>query len=162
MYLLSISTKEGGTQNKTLPRSTHLKIFLIWAFWWRRFKSAYPFLTFFDFFFYICFFLSVFFFASFFFYYYYLSIFFAFDEDNFLSKAPVFHCFIVTSYRWIHFPSSVLLVLSTSPVVVHSFPRNILGFPGGNSSKQARLSHMHASRHDSVTLAQPKQARCGL
>ena len=38
--------------------------------------------------------LSVFFFASFFFYYY-LSIFFTPDEDNFLSKALVFHCFIV-------------------------------------------------------------------
>ena len=25
-----------------LPRSAHLKIFLILAFWWRRFKSAYP------------------------------------------------------------------------------------------------------------------------
>ena len=39
-----------------LPRSAHLKIFLILAFWWRRFKSAYPFLT--NFFFYISFFLS--------------------------------------------------------------------------------------------------------
>ena len=32
---------------------------------------------------------------------------------------------------------------------------NILGWPGGNSSKQVRLIHMHASRHNSVTLAQP-------
>ena len=32
---------------------------------------------------------------------------------------------------------------------------NILGWPGGNSSKQVRLITMHASRHDSVTLAQP-------
>ena len=39
---------------------------------------------------------------------------------------------------------------------------NILGWPGGNSSKQARLTPMHASRHDCVTLAQPTQARCGL
>ena len=39
---------------------------------------------------------------------------------------------------------------------------NILGWPGGNSSKQVRLIHMHPSRHDSVTLAQPTQARCGL
>ena len=38
----------------------------------------------------------------------------------------------------------------------------ILGWPGGNSSKQVRLIHMHASRHDSVTLAQPTEARCGL
>ena len=29
----------------------------------------------------------------------------------------------VSSYRWIHFPSFVLSVLSTSPVVVHSFLR---------------------------------------
>ena len=36
---------------------------------------------------------------------------------------------------------------------------NILGWPGGNSSKQVRLIHIHASRHDSVTLAQPTQAR---
>ena len=39
---------------------------------------------------------------------------------------------------------------------------NILEWPGGNSSKQAHLIPMHASRHDSVTLAQPTQARCGL
>ena len=89
-----------------LPRSAHLKIFLILAFWWRRFKSAYPFLRkekektlhhlllvcll-------LCFLLLLL-----------LSIFLAFDEDNFLSKALVslFPC--VTSYRWIHSPSSVL------------------------------------------------------
>ena len=42
---------------------------------------------------------------------------------KFLSKALVslFPC--VSSYRWIHFPRSVLSVLSTSPVVVHLFPR---------------------------------------
>ena len=34
---------------------------------------------------------------------------------------PLFPC--VSSYRWIHFPSCVLSVLSTSPVVVHSFLR---------------------------------------
>ena len=39
---------------------------------------------------------------------------------------------------------------------------NILGRPGGNSSKQIRLIHMHASKHDSVTLAQPTHARYGL
>ena len=43
------------------------------------------------------------------------------DEDNFLSKALVFPC--VLSYRWIHFPRAILSVLSTSPVVVHSFLR---------------------------------------
>ena len=82
---------------------------LILAFWWHHFKSAYPFLTkrklhqlllvrll-------LC--LLLFFFAP--------------DADNFLSKAFVFPC--VTSYRWIHFSSSVLSVLSTSPAVIHSF-----------------------------------------
>ena len=39
---------------------------------------------------------------------------------------------------------------------------NILGWPGGNTSKEVRLSPMHALRHDSVTLAQPTQARCVL
>ena len=39
---------------------------------------------------------------------------------------------------------------------------NIFGWPGGNLSKQAPLIHIHASRHDSATLAQPTQARCGL
>ena len=39
---------------------------------------------------------------------------------------------------------------------------NILRWPGGNTSKQVRLIPMHALRHDSVTLAQPTQARCGL
>ena len=39
---------------------------------------------------------------------------------------------------------------------------NILGWPGGSSSEQVRLIHMHASGHDSGTLAQPTQARCGL
>ena len=46
--------------------------------------------------------------------------------------------------------------------MMSSILSNILGWPGGNSSKQVRLIHMHASRHDSVTLAQPAQARCGL
>ena len=39
---------------------------------------------------------------------------------------------------------------------------NILGWPGGNSSEQVCLIHMLTSRHDSVTLVQPTQARCGL
>ena len=38
---------------------------------------------------------------------------------------------------------------------------NILEWPGGNTSKQERLIPMHSLRHDSVTLAQPTQARCG-
>ena len=37
-----------------------------------------------------------------------------------------------------------------------------LGWPWGNSSKQVRLIPMHASRHDSVTQAQPTHAHCGL
>ena len=39
---------------------------------------------------------------------------------------------------------------------------NILGWPGENSSKQVYLIPMHALRHNTVTLAQPTQARCGL
>ena len=39
---------------------------------------------------------------------------------------------------------------------------NILGWPGGNLSKQVRLIPMNALRHDSVTLAQPTQAHRGL
>ena len=39
---------------------------------------------------------------------------------------------------------------------------SILGWPGGNSSKQVSLIPMYASRHDSVTLAQPTHAHCDL
>ena len=101
-----------------LPRSAHLKIFIIFAFLW-RFKYAYPFLTTTTKMFYISFFLSVFFFASFFFYYYLFFLHLTktiFCRKRFVSLLPC-----VMSYRWIHFPSSVLSVLSTSSVVVHSF-----------------------------------------
>ena len=47
-------------------------------------------------------------------------------------------------------------------IVNSSVLSNILGWPGGNSPKQVRLIHMHAPRHNSVTLAQPTQARCSL
>ena len=50
----------------------------------------------------------------------------------------------------------------TNNEMMSSVLSNILGWPGGNSSKQVRLIYMHASRHDFVTLAQPTQARCGL
>ena len=73
-----------------LPWSAHLKIFLILAFWWRRFKSILNTI--------VCFLhqlllvclllcflllllLSVYFLAP--------------NEDNFLSKALVFYCFLV-------------------------------------------------------------------
>ena len=42
--------------------------------------------------------------------------------------------------------------------MMSSILSNILEWPGGNSSKQVRLIPMH----DSVTVAQPTQARCGL
>ena len=42
---------------------------------------------------------------------------------------------------------------------VHS---NNLGWPRENTSKQVCLIPMYALRHDSVTLAQPTQAQCGL
>ena len=104
-----------------LLQSAHLKIFLILAFWWPHFKSAYPFLTtttnlhqllvcll-------LCFLLLLL-----------LSVYFSciwqrkFSVES--ACVSLFPC--VTSYGWIHFPSSVLSVLSTSPVVVHSFLRN--------------------------------------
>ena len=56
-------------------------------------------------------------------------------------------------------------IAKTNNDMMSSVLSNILGWPGGNSSKQVRLIHMHASRHDSVTLAQlkkKKKARCGL
>ena len=56
----------------------------------------------------------------------------------------------------------VFEIAKTNNEMVSSVLSNILGWPGGNSSKQVRLIHMHASRHDSVTLAQPTQAHCGL
>ena len=93
-----------------LPRSAHLKIFLILAFWWRRFKSAYPFLTK-TFFTAASFCLSSSLLPSSFFIIYFSFIW----RRQFLSKAL---CFLV-----LHFPSSVLSVLLTSPVVVHSFLR---------------------------------------
>ena len=56
----------------------------------------------------------------------------------------------------------VFEIAKTNNEMMSSVLSNILGWPGGNSSKQVRLIPMHASRHDSVTLAQPTQARCGL
>ena len=62
-----------------------------------------------------------------------------------------------------HFPTKktkngikliVFEIAKTNNEMVSSVLSNILGWPGGNSSKQVRLIHMHASRHDSVTLAQ--------
>ena len=50
----------------------------------------------------------------------------------------------------------------TNNEMMSSVLSNILGWPGGNSSKQVRLIPMHASRHNSVALTQPTQARCGL
>ena len=89
------------------------------SFWWRRFKSAYTFLTFFIYFYII--FLSVIFFAAFFFYYYLVSCTWRRQFTVESACVSLFPC--VSSYRWIHFPRSVLSVLSTSPVVVHSFLR---------------------------------------
>ena len=96
-----------------LPQSAHLKIFLILAFWWRRLKSAYPFLI-------KTFFtsassclLSSLLPSSF------IIIYFSciwrrqFSVES--ACVSLFPC--VTLYRWIHFPSSVPSVLSTSPVL---------------------------------------------
>ena len=56
----------------------------------------------------------------------------------------------------------VIEIAKTNNEMISSVLSNILGWPGGNSTKQVRLIPMHASRHDAVTLAQPTQARCGL
>ena len=56
----------------------------------------------------------------------------------------------------------VFEIAKTNNEMMSSVLSNILGWPGGNSSKQVRLIRMHASRHDSVTLAQPTHANCGL
>ena len=56
----------------------------------------------------------------------------------------------------------ILFEIAKNNEMMSSVLSNIFGWPGGNSSKQVRLIHMHASRQDSVTLAQPTQARCGL
>ena len=53
-------------------------------------------------------------------------------------------------------------IAKTNNEMMSNILSNILGWPGGNTSKQVRLIPMQALRHDSVTLAQPTQARCGL
>ena len=53
-------------------------------------------------------------------------------------------------------------IAKTNNEMMSSVLSNILGWPGGNTSKQVRLIPTQALRHDSVTLAQPTQARCGL
>ena len=55
----------------------------------------------------------------------------------------------------------VFEIAKTNDKMMSSVLSNILGWPGVNTSKQVRLIPMHALRHDSVTLAQPTQARCG-
>ena len=53
-------------------------------------------------------------------------------------------------------------IAKTNNEMMSSVLSNILGWPGGNSSKRVRLIPMHASRHDSATLAQPTHAHCDL
>ena len=53
-------------------------------------------------------------------------------------------------------------IAKTNIEMMSSVLSNILGWPWGNSSKEVHLIPMHASRHDSVTLAQPTHAHCGL
>ena len=50
-------------------------------------------------------------------------------------------------------------IAKTNSEMMSSILSNILEWPGGNSSKQVCLIPMHALRHDSVTVAQPTQAR---
>ena len=53
-------------------------------------------------------------------------------------------------------------IAKTNNEMMSTVLSNVLGWPGGNSSKHVRLIPMHASIHDSVTLAQPTEARCEL
>ena len=53
-------------------------------------------------------------------------------------------------------------IAKTNNEMMSSVLSNTLGWLGENSSKQVHLIHMHTSRNDSITLAQPTQARCGL
>ena len=106
-----------------LQRSAHLKIFLILAFWSRRFKSAYPFLNYFIFTSASSCLSSSLLPSSF---VTFCLFFLHLSKKIFYRKClcflvSLFPC--VTSYRWIHFPRSVVSVLSTSPVLVYSFLR---------------------------------------
>ena len=56
----------------------------------------------------------------------------------------------------------VFEIAKTNNEMMSSVLSNILGQPWGNSSKQVRLIYMHTSKNNSVTLAQPTPARCGL
>ena len=56
----------------------------------------------------------------------------------------------------------VFEIAKTNNETMSSVLSNILGWPGRYSSKQVRLIPKHASRHDSVTLAQPAHSHCGL
>ena len=79
--------------------------------------------------------------------------------------------------KWFHFPNVfignsnkqtniyikkliVFEIAKANNEMMSNVLSNILEWPGGNTSKQVRLIPMHALRHDSVTLAQPTQARC--
>ena len=46
----------------------------------------------------------------------------------------------------------ILFKIAKTNIEMPSVLSNILGCPGGNSSQQVRLIHMHTSRNDSVTL----------
>ena len=61
--------------------------------------------------------------------------------------------FVVRSNESFNFPLGLIKY-----IVIVRVLSNILGWPGGNSSKQVRLIPMHASRHDTVILAQPTHA----
>ena len=65
--------------------------------------------------------------------------------------------FVVQSNDSFNFPLGLIKY-----IVIVRVLSNILGWHGGNSSKQVRLIPMHASRHDSVILAQPTHAHYDL
>ena len=80
-----------------------------------------------------------------------------------MTKCFHFHnLFIKKQHKKLGNKLIVFEIAKTNNEMLSSVLSKILGWPGENLSKQVCLIHMHTSRHDSVTLAQPTQARCGL
>ena len=75
----------------------------------------------------------------------------------FKSGQSVWNSFIFLTFHWEQHNKTgnkliIFEIAKTNNVMMSNVLSNILGWPGGNSSKQVRLIPMHASRHDSVRL----------
>ena len=100
-----------------LPQSADLKIFQVFIIWWCRFKSAYTVLKF-------CYASSCLSSSLLPSSFIIICLFSCTWWRKFSVESTCVSLFLcVLSYRWIHFPRSVLSILSTSPVVLHSFFR---------------------------------------